>query len=232
MQFPLFRKVPHFIWQSCDMQLWQIWTSDHPLFISPGLYSMSGICWLPTNTQKHIALHKHMQTPTRLLLYKLGALKFCALKLKQPLRFLIQMWRQTPPALAKLFVTQLRIVVYGTLWESFFFFTQIMDTSTYTLTHAHICWSWVKGTRWRSHSANCHHSERSSSSSNTAYISHNNKSGECGTAYVCVFKVVNNICFNLSDNYPIINPLVVIFTPYVTPVPSGWPDVLLDRIAT
>lgn len=79
MQSPLFTKVPQLIWQSCDMQFFQIWILDHPLFISLRLYSMSGIRWPPTTAQKHIVLHKHMQTPTRFLLSELGALKFCAL---------------------------------------------------------------------------------------------------------------------------------------------------------
>lgn len=72
MHFPLFIKVLQLFWQS--------WILDHPLFTSSRLYSISRICRLPTNTQKHIVLHKHMQTPTRFLCYKLGALtKFCAL---------------------------------------------------------------------------------------------------------------------------------------------------------
>lgn len=82
-QFPPATKVPQLIWQSCDVQFRQIWILDHPLFISSRLYSMSGISRLPTNAQKHIVLHKHMQTPTRFLLYKLGAwTKFCAASFK------------------------------------------------------------------------------------------------------------------------------------------------------
>lgn len=47
--------------------------------------------------------------------------------------------------------------------------------NTHTHTHASVDPDWV-GQRWRSHSANCHHSERSNRNSNTAEISHNNKS--------------------------------------------------------
>ena len=61
-------------------------------------------------------------------------------------------------------------------------------THTHTHTHTHICWAWLNGTWQRSHSTNCHHSERSNRNSNTAYISHNNRSrGGERTREVCVY---------------------------------------------
>lgn len=58
-----------------------------------------------------------------------------------------------------------------------FTFDQV-NPVTHTHTHTQICWAWLDGTGRRSHSTNCHRSERSNRNCNTAYISHNNRSRE------------------------------------------------------
>lgn len=179
-----FRHEVHLPQQSLSSaEVWLVWILEHLLWTSPRVYSITGGFTLPTNAQKkHIPLLKHMQTPTRFPPQKLGALKFSFLQTR--------LW---PSCTSLNFV----LCVYETLWLSF----SNLWIWTRARSHMHICWSWLNGTRWRSHSANCHHSERSNRSSNTAYISHNNKSrgGGCMCMCVCVrVRVCRFLLFLLS----------------------------------